>query len=107
MEADKNNVKELARGNQEETNVFFTKLKRKKPKNLDTVTHRIHDSVCAKFDCLQCGNCCSSISPMIGDKDIDRILSELAKIITFYGITRAADSAVANELEYSAVNDGQ
>ena len=73
MEADKNNVNELARRNQEETNTFFTKLKRKKPKNLDTVTHRIHDSVCAKFDCLQCANCCSSISPMIGDKDIDRM----------------------------------
>jgi Fe-S-cluster containining protein len=73
MEADKNNVKELAKSNQEETNAFFTKLKRKKPKNLDTVVHRIHDQVFAEFDCLQCANCCSSISPMITDKDIDRI----------------------------------
>ena len=73
MEADKNNVKELAKRNQEETNTFFTKLKRKKPKNLDTVTHRIHEAVCAKFDCLKCANCCSSISPMITDKDIERM----------------------------------
>lgn len=73
MEADRDNVKELARRNQEETKILFAKLKRKKPKNLDTVIHRIHDAVCAKFDCLQCANCCGSISPMILDKDIERI----------------------------------
>jgi Fe-S-cluster containining protein len=73
MEADKDNVKMLANRNQEETRTFFTKLKRKKPKNLDTVTHRIHDQVIANFDCLQCANCCALISPMITDKDIDRI----------------------------------
>lgn len=73
MEADKNNVKELARRNQEETDVFFTKLKRRKPKNLDDVTHRHHNMISAKFDCLSCANCCRSISPMITDKDIERI----------------------------------
>ena len=77
MEADKKNVKELARLNQGETSVFFTKLKRKKPKNLDMVAQRSHELVCAKFDCLQCGNCCSSISPIITDKDIDRIARHL------------------------------
>jgi uncharacterized protein len=77
MEADKDNVKELARRNQEATTVFFTKLKRKKPKNLDTLTHRIHRMVSAEFDCLQCANCCSSISPMITDRDIDRIARHL------------------------------
>ena len=86
MEADKDNVKELARRNKEETNTFFTKLKRKKPKNLDTVTHSIHEMVSTKFDCLQCANCCSSISPMITDKDIDRIARFLKmKSIDFIG----------------------
>ena len=46
-------------------------------------------------------------SPPLTDEDVDKILSELAKIITFYGITRAADSAATGELEYSAVNDAQ
>ncbi len=73
MVADKNNVKALARGNQAETAIFFNKLKRKKPKQLDDITHRLHDKVANQFDCLSCGNCCKSISPIITDKDIERI----------------------------------
>ena len=73
MEADNKNVKALALQNQEETTVFFNKLKRKKPKQLDDLTHRWHDKVTGQFNCLTCGNCCKSISPMITDKDIERI----------------------------------
>jgi Fe-S-cluster containining protein len=73
MQADKNNVKALARQNQEETTTFFNQLKRKKPKRLDDVIHLIHAKVSEKFDCLTCGNCCKSISPRITDKDIERI----------------------------------
>jgi Fe-S-cluster containining protein len=71
--SDNKNVKALAQQNQEETTVFFNKLKRKKPKQLDDVTHRLHDKVSGQFDCLSCGNCCKSISPMVTDKDIERI----------------------------------
>jgi uncharacterized protein len=73
MVADKNNVKSLARANQAETTIFFNKLKRKKPKQLDDITHRLHDKVSSQFDCMSCGNCCKSISPRITDKDIERI----------------------------------
>jgi Fe-S-cluster containining protein len=73
MLADKDNVKELARRNQEEIKSFFTRLKRKKPKDLDDIIHRIHEQVCEEFNCLECANCCSSISPMILDKDIERM----------------------------------
>ena len=73
MEADNKNVKALAIQNQEETTVFFNKLKRKKPKQLDDLTHRWHNKVTQQFNCLTCGNCCKSISPMITDKDIERI----------------------------------
>ena len=73
MEADKDNIQELARRNQEEIRSFFTKLKRKKPKGLDDAVHAIHEAVCKEFDCLQCANCCGSISPMVTVKDIERI----------------------------------
>ncbi len=73
MEADNTNVKALARQNQEETTVFFNKLKRKKPKQLDDVTHRLHEEVSERMNCLSCGNCCKTISPMITAKDIERI----------------------------------
>jgi uncharacterized protein len=77
MEADKNNVKTLALQNREETNTFFSKLKRKKPHKLDDITHRLHDKVSGQFDCLTCGNCCKSISPRITDKDIEKIAHRL------------------------------
>jgi len=77
MEADKDNVKTLSKQNQEETTAFFSKLKRKKPKQLDDITHGLHDKVSDQFDCLSCGNCCKSISPMITDKDIERIAHKL------------------------------
>jgi uncharacterized protein len=73
MEADNINVKALARQNQEETTVFFNKLKRKKPKQLDDVTHRLHEEVSERINCLSCGNCCKTISPMITARDIERI----------------------------------
>ena len=77
MEADKNNVKTLARQNLEETTTFFAKLKRKKPKQLDDITHQLHDKVSDQFDCLTCANCCKSIGPRITDKDIERIAHKL------------------------------
>jgi uncharacterized protein len=77
MEADKDNVRELSLRNKEATIAFFSKLKRRKPKNLDTLTHHFHEMVSADFDCLHCANCCGSISPMITDKDIDRIARHL------------------------------
>jgi Fe-S-cluster containining protein len=77
MGADKNNVRALASLDKEGTFAFFSKLKRKKPKNLDDITHRLHDKVSDQFDCLTCGNCCRSIGPRITEKDIGKIAHRL------------------------------
>ncbi|MCT4671920.1 MAG: YkgJ family cysteine cluster protein [Prolixibacteraceae bacterium] len=66
-------IKELSKQNREDVKVLFKKLKKKKPKNLDSVIHQLHDEAFATYDCLDCGNCCSSISPIIKEKDIDRL----------------------------------
>lgn len=76
MGADNKNVYLLAKQNQEATLAFFSKLKRKKPKQLDGLVHRLHEKVLGQFDCLSCANCCKSISPMITDKDIERIANK-------------------------------
>lgn len=52
-------------------------LKKKKPKDLDAVTHQLHDDAFEKIDCLECANCCKSISPIVRDKDIQRIAKYL------------------------------
>ena len=52
---------------------FFSKLKRKTPKNLDDVVQDIHHEVFEKTDCLQCANCCKTTSPIFYQKDIERL----------------------------------
>jgi len=76
-EVTKNNVQKLARDAREENERFFKRLKRKIPGNLDELVHELHDSAFASFDCLTCANCCSSISPMISDKDVERLAKPL------------------------------
>jgi Fe-S-cluster containining protein len=56
-----------------ETKSLFAKLKKKKPKNLDSIVHQLHDEAFEDIDCLDCANCCKSISPTLYDKDIERL----------------------------------
>ena len=60
-----------------ETNSLVKKLKTKKPKNLDDVVHELHDEAFAKFNCLDCANCCKTIGPRLIDKDIERLAKHL------------------------------
>ncbi len=56
-----------------ETKSFFAKLRKKKPKNLDKIVHELHNEVFQEIDCLNCANCCKSISPTLYDKDVVRL----------------------------------
>ena len=66
-------LKELTASRKQEFTALFKKLKAKKPKNLDDVVHELHVEAFDQFDCLTCANCCSGISPMITEKDIERL----------------------------------
>lgn len=52
---------------------FFIKLRKKTPKNLDTIMEKLHEDEFQKTDCLQCANCCKTTSPIFTKKDIERI----------------------------------
>lgn len=52
-------------------------LRKKKPKNLDSITQELHLEAFSHIDCLDCANCCKSISPIVTDKDIQRIAKHL------------------------------
>jgi len=69
-------LKELvqrAKDKQAENKKYFQKLRKKKPKNLDSVMQDIHDEVFEYVDCLTCANCCKTTGPLLKDKDIDRL----------------------------------
>ncbi|MDY6800511.1 MAG: YkgJ family cysteine cluster protein [Bacteroidota bacterium] len=61
----------------QENKIFFARLKKKKPKNLDKLVHKLHNEIFQEIDCLDCANCCKSISPTLYNKDIDKLAKHL------------------------------
>ncbi len=75
-----NLLKELPQRAQEkrsESKKYFTRLKKKPRKRLDLLMQELHEEEFAQTDCLSCGNCCKTTSPIFTDKDIQRIARSL------------------------------
>lgn len=56
-----------------DTKKYFVRLRAKNPRKLDFRFQDVHDEVFEKYDCLSCGNCCKTISPLFLVRDIERI----------------------------------
>ena len=67
----------MAADKMKENKKFFMKLKKLNPRDLDLKFAEFHEEVFGEIDCLDCGNCCKTIPPMISDRDIQRIASHL------------------------------
>src|ERR1700722_7694687 len=70
-------LKKLAKSKEEENKKFFSKLKKKKPADLDKTVNTFHDEAFEKIDCLTCANCCKTTSPIFYIKDIERVAKHL------------------------------
>ncbi len=77
MKIDIERLKIQAQNSAAENKTFFAKLRKKKTKQLDDIVHRLHDTVFQEIDCLECANCCKSISPIIINKDVERMAKHL------------------------------
>lgn len=77
MAFDPEKQRQEAQNKSKENKAFLTRLRKKKPKDLDDQTHQLHHEVFDYIDCLECANCCKSISPIIIDRDIDRMARHL------------------------------
>jgi len=73
MEAFLKELPGLAKEKHLETKKYFEKLKKRTPNNLDFVVQELHTSEFKRTDCLTCGNCCKTTSPIFTEKDIQRI----------------------------------
>lgn len=62
-----------AREKYSENKKFFTKLKKKPPKDLDYVMQELHEEEFQRTDCLACANCCKTTGPLFTNADIERI----------------------------------
>ena len=75
MDIEKHNQKAYTL--KKENRIFFDKLKRTKPKNLDSQFHTLHEEVFEEIDCLACANCCKTTSPIFYNRDIERLAKHL------------------------------
>lgn len=69
-----------ARKNVKANKKLFNRLAKKK--KLDDVFHPLHEEIFAKTDCLTCGNCCRTTSPIFRDVDIERIAKHVGMRVT-------------------------
>lgn len=68
---------ETARNRSRENKEFLEKLRKRPPGDLDAVAEALHDQAFSHIDCLTCANCCKTTSPILIDRDIDRIARRL------------------------------
>ncbi len=84
MEKRLEQLPKLAEEALKENRKYFANLKKRTPKNLDYVVQELHNAEFAKTDCLDCGNCCKTTSPIFTDKDTERISKHFRmKVIDF------------------------
>ncbi len=73
MVFDPEGLRQQATGENKQNKQLFKILRKIKPSVLDQRINTLHEQYMGEMDCLECGNCCKSISPAVKDKDIDRI----------------------------------
>jgi len=56
-----------------ENKKFFARLRKINIRNLDVDIKGMHEKVFETKNCLECANCCKTISPAITNKDIEKI----------------------------------
>lgn len=77
MQEEINELPQRAKDKHKEHKKFFTRLKKKPPKQLDLLMQELHDEEFERTDCLKCANCCKTTGPLFTRKDIDRISKHL------------------------------
>lgn len=69
--------KEKAQKAKKAQHKLLDRLKKNPPRDLDQQVMAADEAVFAQLDCLECANCCKSISPIFTSKDVERIASRL------------------------------
>jgi len=67
-----NEFNSKAKSLKKENQNFYRRLRSRPPRDLDQCFLEIHEKVFSETDCLSCGNCCKTTSPIFYEKDIER-----------------------------------
>ena len=68
LEINLKTIAETAIEKHNENNSFSEFLKVQDSDTVDTIVHRLSDSITPKIDCLDCGNCCNNLRPVATDE---------------------------------------
>ncbi|MDX6747117.1 YkgJ family cysteine cluster protein [Polaribacter sp. PL03] len=77
MEKRLQELPKLAKEAKKESQKYFARLKKRTPKRLDYLMQELHEEEFKKTDCLTCGNCCKTTSPIFTNVDVERISKSL------------------------------
>ena len=77
MDAIINDWKQNAERHDDRNFKFLRSLKMKSERAVDRAARRLHEEAFSIIDCLQCGNCCKTVSPTLTPEDIARIAAHL------------------------------
>lgn len=77
MQKEIDNLKQQAKEKHKENKKFLDRLKQKPPKKLDVMMQELHTKTFNEVDCMECANCCKTTSPIVTDKDTERISKHL------------------------------
>lgn len=72
-----NSLPKKAKDKHKENKKFFSKLRKKPPKDLDRQMQQMHEEEFSRTNCLDCANCCKTTGPLFTNKDIERISKHL------------------------------
>lgn len=64
---------ELSKNSEKKNRALIKELKRIAGPETDALFHNAHSKITESINCLECANCCKTISPIITNKDIERI----------------------------------
>lgn len=70
-------LKDLANRRKRENLLLINQLRKQTHSDLDLAIHTLHELFFAEYNCLDCANCCKTISPIITYRDMDKISKSL------------------------------
>ena len=76
--------RQIVRLNKKRIRNFLTRLEKKVPRDLHLKTLEADKLAWAKTDCLDCANCCKTMSPTYTQKDLRRISAHLGMSVNAF-----------------------
>lgn len=73
MKTNISEIKKLSKEKEDENWRFRSFLKGLPNKRVDVIAHKLYQKFSSEIDCRSCSNCCKEMSPVLDEKDIEKL----------------------------------